>query len=126
MGRYVVLKRLQPTPVKAGVAETVAYYSGRGVLKYAIFTGTSSHLALQLVIDDDVETFPSIEDLYSLNATSMNNRLWVPVYSAGEYCCEFLMETEFEENVEVRVKNAGGSDCTLTNALVIVWMEGGG
>lgn len=123
MGRYVVYKSTTSVGLSSGQVLEIVSLLGKGRLVYFIFTTTKQDFAMEIRIDEDGEVYPTISELHTINAISMNNVLWVPVYTSGEYTCEFLRETPFSKKIDIRIRNDGDVDGEISSYLVIIWLE---
>ena len=123
MGKYIVYKNTTSISLGSGRAHEIIDLLGKGKLVYLVFTSSKSDFGFDIRIDENVEKFPTISELHTINAISMNNVIWVPVFTSGEYACEFLKETPFKNKIQIRIRNDGGEDGEISSYLVIVWLE---
>jgi len=123
LGKYYTQRRFIDTPVSQGRAVEVVSIYGKGRVALITFSGNSPDLALVVEIDGDIETLPSIRELYSANLNEKNNVLWVSSYTSGNYSCIFADKVEFNESLKVKVKNMGSNEAVVKSFISIVWLE---
>jgi len=123
LGKYIVYKNTTSISLGSGRAHEIDDLLCKGKLVYLVFTSSKSDFGFDIRIDENVEKFPTISELHTINAVSMNNVIWVPVFTSGEYACEFLKETPFKNKIQVRIRNDGGEDGVISSYLAIVWFE---